>query len=165
MTFPLKFCTHFSFLKFLQEKKKKKYPHFELQKSQALHWTVWTVQIQLQRMAQQIAILGAGIFVKTQYIPRLAEISDLVSLKFIWSRSEVNHSSIPLTLVYFYAIRFIIWFIYLFLIRNRRKVRWRLHVSILPTWSVFGEITDLNRLLKMIQSLALLLCLLDKLRF
>ncbi|KAL0899525.1 hypothetical protein Bca101_083486 [Brassica carinata] len=35
-----------------------------------------------------IAILGAGIFVKTQYIPRLAEISDLVNLKAIWSRSE-----------------------------------------------------------------------------
>ncbi|CAH2053190.1 unnamed protein product [Thlaspi arvense] len=35
-----------------------------------------------------IAILGAGIFVKTQYIPRLAEISDLVVLKAIWSRSE-----------------------------------------------------------------------------
>lgn len=36
----------------------------------------------------QIAILGAGIFVKTQYIPRLAEISDLVSVKAIWSRTE-----------------------------------------------------------------------------
>ncbi|BAB02487.1 unnamed protein product [Arabidopsis thaliana] len=35
-----------------------------------------------------IAILGAGIFVKTQYIPRLAEISDLVDLKAIWSRTE-----------------------------------------------------------------------------
>ncbi|VVA98957.1 unnamed protein product [Arabis nemorensis] len=35
-----------------------------------------------------IAILGAGIFVKTQYIPRLAEISDLVVLKAIWSRTE-----------------------------------------------------------------------------
>ena len=37
----------------------------------------------------EIGILGAGIFVRTQYIPRLSEISDLVSLKFIWSRSEV----------------------------------------------------------------------------
>lgn len=36
----------------------------------------------------QIAILGAGIFVKTQYIPRLAEISDLFVLRAIWSRSE-----------------------------------------------------------------------------
>ncbi|XP_024161181.1 dTDP-3,4-didehydro-2,6-dideoxy-alpha-D-glucose 3-reductase isoform X2 [Rosa chinensis] len=38
--------------------------------------------------APQIAILGAGTFVKTQYIPRLAEISNLVNLKAIWSRSE-----------------------------------------------------------------------------
>ncbi|XP_038724786.1 uncharacterized protein YMR315W isoform X4 [Tripterygium wilfordii] len=36
----------------------------------------------------QIAILGAGIFVKTQYIPRLTEISDLFVLKAIWSRTE-----------------------------------------------------------------------------
>ncbi|MFS7916069.1 putative glucose-fructose oxidoreductase [Helianthus anomalus] len=36
----------------------------------------------------QIAIIGAGIFVKSQYLPRLAEISDLVTLKAIWSRSE-----------------------------------------------------------------------------
>ncbi|CAH1452656.1 unnamed protein product [Lactuca virosa] len=36
----------------------------------------------------QIAIIGAGIFVKSQYLPRLAEISDLVVLKAIWSRSE-----------------------------------------------------------------------------
>ncbi|CAI0450233.1 unnamed protein product [Linum tenue] len=35
-----------------------------------------------------IAIMGAGIFVKTQYIPRLAEISNLIVLKAIWSRSE-----------------------------------------------------------------------------
>ncbi|CDP14087.1 unnamed protein product [Coffea canephora] len=41
-------------------------------------------------MAQlpNIAIIGAGIFVKTQYIPRLAEISNLFVLKAIWSRSE-----------------------------------------------------------------------------
>lgn len=43
-----------------------------------------------------IAILGAGIFVKTQYIPRLAEISDLVNLKAIWSRSEVTIRSLRL---------------------------------------------------------------------
>ncbi|XP_059628856.1 dehydrogenase FPY6-like [Cornus florida] len=36
----------------------------------------------------QIAILGAGTFVRTQYIPRLAEISDLLVLKSIWSRTE-----------------------------------------------------------------------------
>ncbi|KAH7560491.1 hypothetical protein JRO89_XS10G0030500 [Xanthoceras sorbifolium] len=41
----------------------------------------------------QIAILGAGIFVKTQYLPRLAEISDLVSVKSIWSRSEESARS------------------------------------------------------------------------
>ncbi|XP_044470157.1 uncharacterized protein LOC123199293 isoform X2 [Mangifera indica] len=38
----------------------------------------------------QIAILGAGIFVKTQYYPRLSEISDIVSVKFIWSPSELK---------------------------------------------------------------------------
>ncbi|KAI3809493.1 hypothetical protein L1987_25469 [Smallanthus sonchifolius] len=36
----------------------------------------------------QLAIVGAGIFVKSQYIPILAEISHLVSLKAIWSRTE-----------------------------------------------------------------------------
>lgn len=37
----------------------------------------------------QIAILGAGIFVRTEYIPKLAEISHLFTLKAIWSRTEV----------------------------------------------------------------------------
>nr|GMD26078.1 uncharacterized oxidoreductase C26H5.09C [Ipomoea batatas] len=41
----------------------------------------------------QIAILGSGIFVKTQYIPRLAEISHLFVLKAIWSRSEESARS------------------------------------------------------------------------
>lgn len=36
----------------------------------------------------QIAILGAGIFVRTQYIPRLRELADCVTIKTIWSRSE-----------------------------------------------------------------------------
>ncbi|KAK3015478.1 hypothetical protein RJ639_005783 [Escallonia herrerae] len=36
----------------------------------------------------KIAILGAGIFVRTQYIPRLAEISHLLVLKSIWSRTQ-----------------------------------------------------------------------------
>ncbi|KAL3647619.1 hypothetical protein CASFOL_008587 [Castilleja foliolosa] len=36
----------------------------------------------------QIAILGAGIFVKDTYIPRLAEISNSFVLRAIWSRSE-----------------------------------------------------------------------------
>lgn len=40
----------------------------------------------------QIAILGAGIFVRTEYIPRLAEISDLFILRAIWSRTEVEIS-------------------------------------------------------------------------
>ncbi|KAK9274005.1 hypothetical protein L1049_018819 [Liquidambar formosana] len=42
----------------------------------------------MTKQLPHIAILGAGIFVKTQYIPRLAEISDLFLLKAIWSRSE-----------------------------------------------------------------------------
>ncbi|PIN23538.1 putative oxidoreductase [Handroanthus impetiginosus] len=36
----------------------------------------------------QIAILGAGIFVRNTYIPRLAEISNLLVLRAIWSRTE-----------------------------------------------------------------------------
>ncbi|KAL6564650.1 hypothetical protein OROMI_016100 [Orobanche minor] len=36
----------------------------------------------------QIAVLGAGIFVRNTYIPRLAEISNLLVLRAIWSRSE-----------------------------------------------------------------------------
>ncbi|KAK2993085.1 hypothetical protein RJ640_029791 [Escallonia rubra] len=40
----------------------------------------------------KIAIIGAGIFVRTQYIPRLAEISHLLVLKSIWSRTQVDMS-------------------------------------------------------------------------
>ncbi|OMP10009.1 hypothetical protein CCACVL1_01022, partial [Corchorus capsularis] len=36
----------------------------------------------------EIAVVGAGLFVQTEYIPRLAEISDLLTLKYIWSRTE-----------------------------------------------------------------------------
>ncbi|XP_020692040.1 uncharacterized protein LOC110106459 [Dendrobium catenatum] len=36
----------------------------------------------------KIAILGSGIFARTQYIPRLREIADLVDVKTIWSRTE-----------------------------------------------------------------------------
>uniref|UniRef100_A0A0D6R8F3 Gfo/Idh/MocA-like oxidoreductase N-terminal domain-containing protein n=1 Tax=Araucaria cunninghamii TaxID=56994 RepID=A0A0D6R8F3_ARACU len=36
----------------------------------------------------QLALLGGGVFVRTQYIPRLREIAHLVSLKVLWSRSE-----------------------------------------------------------------------------
>ncbi|PKA62444.1 hypothetical protein AXF42_Ash009330 [Apostasia shenzhenica] len=35
-----------------------------------------------------IAIIGAGIFVRSQYIPRLREISDSLVVKAIWSRTE-----------------------------------------------------------------------------
>ena len=37
----------------------------------------------------RIAVLGAGIFARTQYIPRLREIAHLVVLKAIWSRTQV----------------------------------------------------------------------------
>ena len=43
-----------------------------------------------EAMLPQIAILGAGIFVRTQYIPRLRELADCVIVKAIWSRSEVS---------------------------------------------------------------------------
>ncbi|KAK9123065.1 hypothetical protein Sjap_012667 [Stephania japonica] len=36
----------------------------------------------------QIAVLGAGIFVRTQYIPRLKDIAHIVVVKSIWSRTE-----------------------------------------------------------------------------
>lgn len=38
----------------------------------------------------KIAILGAGIFVRTQYIPRLAEISHFLHLTAIWSRTQAS---------------------------------------------------------------------------
>ncbi|VAI17106.1 unnamed protein product [Triticum turgidum subsp. durum] len=38
----------------------------------------------------RIAVVGAGIFARTQYIPRLREISHLVVLKAIWSRTQVS---------------------------------------------------------------------------
>jgi hypothetical protein len=37
----------------------------------------------------RIAVVGAGIFARTQYIPRLREIAHLVVLKAIWSRTQV----------------------------------------------------------------------------
>nr|CAB3456693.1 unnamed protein product [Digitaria exilis] len=36
----------------------------------------------------RIAVIGAGIFARTQYIPRLREIAHLVVLKAIWSRTQ-----------------------------------------------------------------------------
>ncbi|XP_060196665.1 dehydrogenase FPY6 [Lycium barbarum] len=46
-----------------------------------------------QPQPPHIAILGAGIFVKTQYIPRLAEIPNHFVLRVIWSRSEESARS------------------------------------------------------------------------
>nr|CAB3453006.1 unnamed protein product [Digitaria exilis] len=40
----------------------------------------------------RIAVIGAGIFARTQYIPRLREIAHLVVLKAIWSRTQVELS-------------------------------------------------------------------------
>ncbi|XP_075508793.1 dehydrogenase FPY6 [Primulina tabacum] len=42
----------------------------------------------MAQQPQHVAIVGAGIFVRNTYIPRLAEISNLVVLRAIWSRSE-----------------------------------------------------------------------------
>ncbi|KAL4198196.1 hypothetical protein AMTRI_Chr03g44720 [Amborella trichopoda] len=41
-----------------------------------------------EKMLPHIALLGGGIFVRSQYIPRLKEISQTVVLRVIWSRSE-----------------------------------------------------------------------------
>ncbi|KAJ8759607.1 hypothetical protein K2173_008788 [Erythroxylum novogranatense] len=41
----------------------------------------------------KIAIVGGGIFVRTQYIPRLSEIKNLISLSVIWSRSQETASA------------------------------------------------------------------------
>nr|DAD42243.1 TPA_asm: hypothetical protein HUJ06_000473 [Nelumbo nucifera] len=57
-------------------------------------------------MTQQphIAVLGAGIFVRTQYIPRLREIADTVVVKSIWSRTEVIHLTSARDLLYIGAL-------------------------------------------------------------
>jgi len=44
---------------------------------------------QQRLLAARIAVIGAGIFARTQYIPRLREIAHLVVLKAIWSRTQV----------------------------------------------------------------------------
>ncbi|MCD7453374.1 hypothetical protein HAX54_020789 [Datura stramonium] len=55
-----------------------------------------------QPQPPNIAILGAGIFVKTQYIPRLAEIPNLFVLRAIWSRSEESaRSAVEIAQKYF----------------------------------------------------------------
>ncbi|KAJ8574148.1 hypothetical protein K7X08_025953 [Anisodus acutangulus] len=46
-----------------------------------------------QSQQPHIAILGAGIFVKTQYIPRLAEIPNHFVIRAIWSRTEESARS------------------------------------------------------------------------
>lgn len=38
-----------------------------------------------------LALLGAGVFASTQYVPKLGSLAHLVSLKVIWSRSKVIH--------------------------------------------------------------------------
>ena len=47
----------------------------------------------------RIAVVGAGIFARTQYIPRLREISHLVVLKAIWSRTQVRCLPLPCPLL------------------------------------------------------------------
>jgi hypothetical protein len=37
-----------------------------------------------------LALLGSGVFASTQYVPKLGELGELISLKTIWSRSEVD---------------------------------------------------------------------------
>ncbi|XP_057550698.1 uncharacterized protein YMR315W isoform X2 [Amaranthus tricolor] len=62
---------------------------------QFIAWKVESGNRATKSMAEktQIAIIGAGTFVKNQYIPRLSEISHLVSVKYIWSRSEESARS------------------------------------------------------------------------
>ena len=36
-----------------------------------------------------LALIGAGLFVRGQYIPRLRQAVHLLTLKIIWSRTEV----------------------------------------------------------------------------
>jgi hypothetical protein len=45
----------------------------------------------------RIAVIGAGIFARTQYIPRLREIAHLVVLKSIWSRTQVCDNPHPIS--------------------------------------------------------------------
>ncbi|KAG0574587.1 hypothetical protein KC19_VG274200 [Ceratodon purpureus] len=47
--------------------------------------------IVVEEMADSVpglALLGSGVFASSQYIPKLGELVDLISLKVIWSRSE-----------------------------------------------------------------------------
>eukprot|EP00250_Pteridium_aquilinum_P010345 c19318_g1_i1 orf=141-1241(+) len=42
----------------------------------------------------QLALIGAGLFVRGQYVPRLRETAHLLSLRFVWSRTEEAAKSI-----------------------------------------------------------------------
>ncbi|XP_020103545.1 glucose-fructose oxidoreductase domain-containing protein 1 [Ananas comosus] len=44
--------------------------------------------VSLDSALPRIAVIGAGTFVRTQYIPRLREIADFMILRAIWSRTE-----------------------------------------------------------------------------
>lgn len=37
-----------------------------------------------------LALLGAGTFALSQYVPKLGELAHLASVKVIWSRSQVE---------------------------------------------------------------------------
>ena len=39
-----------------------------------------------------LALLGAGTFALSQYVPKLGELAHLASVKVIWSRSQVEAS-------------------------------------------------------------------------
>lgn len=42
----------------------------------------------------KLALIGAGLFVRGQYVPRLREIANLMSLTIVWSRTEAAAKSI-----------------------------------------------------------------------
>lgn len=42
----------------------------------------------------KLALIGAGLFVRGQYVPRLREAAHLLSLKYVWSRTEEAAKSI-----------------------------------------------------------------------
>lgn len=43
----------------------------------------------MAKTAPGLALLGSGIFASSQYLPKLGELSEVISLRVIWSRSEV----------------------------------------------------------------------------
>nr|XP_024398161.1 uncharacterized protein LOC112293212 isoform X1 [Physcomitrium patens]XP_024398162.1 uncharacterized protein LOC112293212 isoform X1 [Physcomitrium patens] len=42
----------------------------------------------MAKTAPGLALLGSGIFASSQYLPKLGELSEVISLRVIWSRSE-----------------------------------------------------------------------------